>query len=83
MFRKAHRSLVTLNPGGVFRAWRYREKFYIKVAKFPSSSFLLTTKPVFSDPGVSFGGLSGRLLSSSTLWSHQIIVMSIIRSTDV
>jgi hypothetical protein len=66
MFRKAHRSLVTLNPGGVFRAWRYREKFYIKVAKFPSSSFLLTTKPVFSDPGVSFGGLSGRLLSSST-----------------
>jgi len=58
--------LVVVKAGGVCRLGTCLEKFYIKVAKFLSSSSLLTTKPVFSDPGVFFGGLIGRLLSSST-----------------
>ena len=66
MFKKARRTLVELRSRGVSRLGAICKKFYIKVAKFLSSSSLLTTKPVFSDPGVSFGGLSGRLLSSST-----------------
>lgn len=72
MFKFKIRSRRTLDGAkkrGKHRLGACPQNFFIKRANFLSSLFFLTNKrSVFSDPGVFLlGGLSGRLLSSSTI----------------